>query len=99
MAALLHAILLPKAIAVCKCEAHTNSSDPVSAGNVKADADACSVAKQGVLSTIKAAMFDPMLSLTLRLGSTLSDGLTFLARNKTLKGLLVLLDLFQILTT
>ncbi len=33
---LLEAVLLPKQIAVCKCSAHTNNSDPVSQGNAKA---------------------------------------------------------------
>ena len=37
---LLKAILLPKAVSVMKCSAHTSSSDPVSTGNAKADAAA-----------------------------------------------------------
>lgn len=40
IADLLDAVLLPKQIAVCKCIAHTNFSDPVSAGNARADAAA-----------------------------------------------------------
>ena len=35
---LLDAILLPKQIAVCKCEAHTSNTDLVSQGNARADA-------------------------------------------------------------
>ncbi|XP_029993605.1 uncharacterized protein LOC115421806 isoform X2 [Sphaeramia orbicularis] len=35
---LLDAILLPTQIAVCKCVAHTNFSDPVSIGNARVDA-------------------------------------------------------------
>ncbi|KAK7925340.1 hypothetical protein WMY93_007650 [Mugilogobius chulae] len=40
VAALLDAILLPSALAICKCQAHTNNSDPVSRGNSRADAAA-----------------------------------------------------------
>ncbi|KAK7925084.1 hypothetical protein WMY93_007394 [Mugilogobius chulae] len=40
VAALLDAILLPSMLAICKCQAHTNSSDPVSRGNSRADAAA-----------------------------------------------------------
>eukprot|EP00066_Takifugu_rubripes_P015042 XP_011604308.1 PREDICTED: protein NYNRIN isoform X1 [Takifugu rubripes] len=40
VAALLEAILLPSQVAVCKCAAHTNLSDPISAGNARADAAA-----------------------------------------------------------
>jgi len=39
---LLDAILLPTAISVCKCAAHTNSDDPVACGNARADAVATS---------------------------------------------------------
>ncbi|TKS65903.1 putative nuclease HARBI1 [Collichthys lucidus] len=38
--ALLDAILLPKQIAVCKCQAHTGDTDSVSKGNARADAAA-----------------------------------------------------------
>ena len=41
---LLEAILLPSAVAVCKCAAHSTSFDPVSAGNVRADAATKAVA-------------------------------------------------------
>ena len=34
---LLDAVLLPSAIAVYKCDAHTNRADPVSLGNARAD--------------------------------------------------------------
>ncbi|XP_060786601.1 uncharacterized protein LOC132892291 [Neoarius graeffei] len=37
---LLDAVLLPRAIAVCKCAAHTNNTDLVSQGNARADAAA-----------------------------------------------------------
>lgn len=37
---LLKAIILPSEIAVCKCQAHTNSSDPDSKGNTAADLSA-----------------------------------------------------------
>lgn len=40
MAALLEAILLPSQVAVCKCAAHSNLSDPIPAGNTRADAAA-----------------------------------------------------------
>lgn len=40
IADLLEAILLPAAIAVCKCSAHTNRQDAVSQGNARADAAA-----------------------------------------------------------
>ncbi|XP_058510228.1 protein NYNRIN-like [Solea solea] len=40
IADLLDAILLPSAISVCKCAAHTNASDPISTGNARADAAA-----------------------------------------------------------
>lgn len=33
---LLDAIFLPKQVAVCKCDAHTNSFDPVYLGNARA---------------------------------------------------------------
>ena len=35
---LLQAIQLPFALAVCKCSAHTNQSDPISQGNAKDNA-------------------------------------------------------------
>ncbi|KAI3365419.1 hypothetical protein L3Q82_010512 [Scortum barcoo] len=44
--ALLDAILLPKAISVCKCVAHTHASDGVSLGNARADAAAKTAAQQ-----------------------------------------------------
>lgn len=34
---LLDAVLLPKAIAICKCAAHTKGKDPISSGNRRAD--------------------------------------------------------------
>ena len=37
---MLDAILLPKQVAVCKCDAHTFNNDPVSQGNARADAAA-----------------------------------------------------------
>lgn len=42
---LLQAILLPSVIAVCKCSAHTNTIDPISQGNARADAAAKAAAK------------------------------------------------------
>ncbi|XP_036981438.1 uncharacterized protein LOC119034487 isoform X3 [Acanthopagrus latus] len=46
VASLLDALLLPKQIAVCKCEAHTNKPDLISQGNARADAAAKTAAKQ-----------------------------------------------------
>ncbi|XP_036977326.1 uncharacterized protein LOC119032358 [Acanthopagrus latus] len=46
VASLLDALLLPKQIAVCKCEAHTNKPDFISQGNARADAAAKTAAKQ-----------------------------------------------------
>ena len=46
VADLLEAILLPSAIAVCKCSAHTNGTDPVSRGNARADAAAKAAARR-----------------------------------------------------
>lgn len=43
---LLDAIVLPKAISVCKCAAHTNASDPISIGNQRADRAAKSAAQK-----------------------------------------------------
>ncbi|TWW54632.1 hypothetical protein D4764_0192080 [Takifugu flavidus] len=37
VAALLDAVLLPSQVAICKWTAHTNLSDPISAGNARAD--------------------------------------------------------------
>ncbi|XP_055358758.1 uncharacterized protein LOC129603085 isoform X1 [Betta splendens] len=45
VADLLDAILLPAAIAVCKCPAHTGGTDPISAGNARADAAAKAAAR------------------------------------------------------
>ncbi|XP_041423616.1 protein NYNRIN-like [Xenopus laevis] len=42
---LLDAIQLPKELAICKCAAHTNQTDPVSVGNAKADAAAKAAAQ------------------------------------------------------
>ena len=47
VAALLDAILLPQAVSVVKCEAHTSSSDPISLGNAAADAAAKMAASSG----------------------------------------------------
>ena len=44
---LLDAIMLPKRLAIVKCEAHTNGSDSVSLGNARADA----AAKQAAISS------------------------------------------------
>lgn len=49
VAALLDAILLPTSIAVCKCLAHTNNSDPISLGNARADAAAKRAALQPII--------------------------------------------------
>ncbi|XP_044045346.1 uncharacterized protein LOC122873086 isoform X2 [Siniperca chuatsi] len=46
VAELLDAVLLPKQIAICKCEAHTNNLDPISQGNARADKAAKAAAKQ-----------------------------------------------------
>ncbi|XP_040927267.2 uncharacterized protein LOC121202324 isoform X2 [Betta splendens] len=53
VADLLDAILLPTAIAVCKCPAHTGGSDPIAAGNASTDVAA------------KAASWLPLPSLPL----------------------------------
>nr|XP_020445034.1 uncharacterized protein LOC109953943 [Monopterus albus] len=46
VAVLLDAILLPKTVAVCKCQAHSHNCDPISQGNSRADA----AAKKAALS-------------------------------------------------
>lgn len=46
---LLDAILLPKSIAICKCETHTGKNDSVSQGNVKADAAAKAATQKSFL--------------------------------------------------
>ena len=51
VADLLDAILLPKAIAVCKCQAHTGGTDLISTGNAHADLAAKAAAIQGVSHT------------------------------------------------
>ncbi|XP_047676510.1 uncharacterized protein LOC113649215 isoform X1 [Tachysurus fulvidraco] len=48
---LLDAILLPKSIAICKCEAHTGKHDPISQGNAQADAAAKSAAQKLIFSS------------------------------------------------
>lgn len=45
---LLQAILLPSAIAVCKCSAHNNLRGPISQGNARADVSARIAARQPV---------------------------------------------------
>jgi len=45
---LLEAVLLPKVIAVCKCDAHTGKADPVSQGNARADATAKVAAQKAI---------------------------------------------------
>ncbi|XP_046904773.1 uncharacterized protein LOC124486931 isoform X2 [Hypomesus transpacificus] len=50
VAALLDAILLPSKIAVCKCQAHTHSCDPVSLGNDRADKAAKAAAQASTTS-------------------------------------------------
>lgn len=68
MADLLDAILLPSAIAVCKCAVHSPSADPVARGNVAYDAAAKSEALQPLTST---AYSDPPESSC---GASVSDG-------------------------
>ncbi|XP_060922638.1 uncharacterized protein LOC132996313 [Limanda limanda] len=48
VAALLDAVLLPKLIAICKCEAHTRELDSVSRGNARADIAAKAAAKRSL---------------------------------------------------
>ena len=43
---MLDAVLLPKQVAVCKCDAHTSNNDPVSQGNARAGAAAKAAARQ-----------------------------------------------------
>lgn len=50
--ALLDAILLTSSIAVCKCAAHTTSTDPVSRGNAHADSAAKRAACEAPLMTL-----------------------------------------------
>lgn len=50
VAALLDAILLPEQIAICKCEAHANTSDPVSQRNARADVAAKEAATLPLIS-------------------------------------------------
>ena len=64
VSALLEAILLPKQIAVCKCAAHTSSSDPVSAGNARADAAAKSASLRPVPHTSHHMLSQPVASLS-----------------------------------
>ena len=45
VAALLDAVLLPKQVAICKCQAHTNNDDFVSQGTARADAAAKAAAQ------------------------------------------------------
>ena len=52
---LLAAIMLPKTIAVCKCQAHTNALDPISQGNAFADRTAKNTA---------VSPFSPVLQMT-----------------------------------
>ncbi len=51
-------ILLPKAIAVCKCQAPTNSFDSVSIVNARADAAAHSAAKEGATHRLSYMLTD-----------------------------------------
>ncbi|XP_029694708.1 uncharacterized protein isoform X2 [Takifugu rubripes] len=63
VAALLEAILLPSQVAVCKCAAHTNLSDPISAGNARADAAAkAAAARPPPLPTVCAVQVPSSLS-------------------------------------
>uniref|UniRef100_A0AAQ4RQ79 ribonuclease H n=1 Tax=Gasterosteus aculeatus aculeatus TaxID=481459 RepID=A0AAQ4RQ79_GASAC len=59
VSALLDAILLPRAIAVVKCEAHTSSFDPVSVGNRGADVAAKKAASQGLLFPLAQMLSTP----------------------------------------
>ena len=54
---LLTAIQLPKSIAVCKCQAHTNFSDPVSKGNAFADRAAKMTASSSVAPVLQMVTF------------------------------------------
>jgi len=46
MSQLLDVVLLPKTVAIIKCQAHTNGNDFISKGNASADAVARAAAKQ-----------------------------------------------------
>uniref|UniRef100_A0A8C5MNZ5 Uncharacterized protein n=1 Tax=Leptobrachium leishanense TaxID=445787 RepID=A0A8C5MNZ5_9ANUR len=56
---LLSAIMLPERIAIVKCQAHTNASDPVSRGNALADA----VAKQAAAAGTPHPDYDTQLAV------------------------------------
>ncbi len=58
MATLLEAILLPDKVAICKCAAHTNNKDFVSAGNARADAAAKAAATQQTKKTECTLLFE-----------------------------------------
>ena len=54
--ALLEAILLPRSVAVCKCPAHVNGPDRISAGNARADAAAKVAARSPVNYSLVSAV-------------------------------------------
>ncbi|XP_038660051.1 protein NYNRIN-like [Scyliorhinus canicula] len=53
---LLDTVLLPKCIAVCKCDAHTGKTDPVSQGNARADAAAKAAARKLISDNVNMPM-------------------------------------------
>ncbi|XP_062255780.1 protein NYNRIN-like [Platichthys flesus] len=56
---MLDAVLLPKQVAVCKCDAHTSNNDPVSQGNARADAAAKAAACQPLSASHILLQVDP----------------------------------------
>ncbi|XP_029690512.1 uncharacterized protein isoform X2 [Takifugu rubripes] len=61
VAALLDTVLLPSQVTICKCTAHTNLSDPISAGNTD-EAAKTAAALPGPPSTLCAVMVPSSLS-------------------------------------
>lgn len=60
VADLLESVLLPKQVAICKCEAHTNNVDSVSQGNARADSAAKTAAKQQVVTSFVSIPASPL---------------------------------------
>ncbi|XP_044023759.1 uncharacterized protein LOC122862365 [Siniperca chuatsi] len=60
VAELLDAVLLPKQIAICKCEVHTNNLDPISQGNARADKAAKAAPKQTPTTQCVALTNEPL---------------------------------------
>ncbi|XP_034146327.1 uncharacterized protein LOC117593887 [Esox lucius] len=61
---LLEAVLLPREVAICKCEAHTTGRDVVSLGNRRADAAAKAAAQAPPHSALQMTHLTPTVSLS-----------------------------------